>query len=119
MTVLDASAVLALLKGEPGADLVSSEADGAVIGAANWSEVAQRVPDPVEWPLAAALLEALGIRVEPVTRADAEAAARLASSRPGLSLGDRLCLALGQRLGVTILTADRAWGAEGPVRQIR
>lgn len=119
MIVVDASAVLALLKGEPGADLVAAHADGAVIGAANWSEVAQRVPDPVEWPMAAAVLEAMGIAVEAVTRADAEGAARLAEAHPGLSLGDRLCLALGQRLGATVLTADRAWGSGEPVRQIR
>ena len=123
MIVLDASAALAFLTGEPGADLVAElvaeHAQGAVMGAASWSEVALRVPDPVEWPLASAVLEAMGVTVEPVTRADAEAAARLAGSRPGLSLGDRLCLALGERLGATVLTADRAWGDPPGVRQLR
>jgi PIN domain nuclease of toxin-antitoxin system len=37
----------------------------------------------------------------------------------GLSLGDRLCLALAQRLDADVLTADRAWGEEGLIRQIR
>lgn len=37
----------------------------------------------------------------------------------GLSLGDRLCLALGDRLGGEVLTADRAWGTEDGVRQVR
>lgn len=119
MIVLDASAALAFLKGEPGADLVAEHAEGAVKGTANWSEVAQRLPDLVEWPLASAVLEAMGIAVEPETRADAEAAVRLAGGRPGLSLGDRLCLALGERLGATVLTADRAWGDQPGVRQIR
>jgi PIN domain nuclease of toxin-antitoxin system len=27
----------------------------------------------------------------------------------GLSLGDRACLSLGLRLGLTVLTCDRAW----------
>jgi PIN domain nuclease of toxin-antitoxin system len=29
----------------------------------------------------------------------------------GLSLGDRACLSLGLRLGVTVLTGDRAWAS--------
>lgn len=37
----------------------------------------------------------------------------------GLSLADRLCLALSQRLGVGVWTADTALGTEGRVRQIR
>ena len=46
MTVLDASALLAFLQGEPGADLVEASLHaGAVCGAANWSEVAQKVLD--------------------------------------------------------------------------
>lgn len=119
MIVLDASAVLALLKDEPGADLVARHANGAVVGAANWSEVAQRIPGPVEWPVAAGILEALGIRVESVTREDAERAARLRASASHLSLGDRLCLALGERLDARVLTADRAWGAGPRIQQIR
>lgn len=119
MIVLDASAVLALLNGEQGADVVAAHADGAVVGAANWSEAAQRAKSPIEWPLAAGVLEALGIRVEAVTRSDAEAAARLSLRKPGLSLGDRLCLALGERLSATVLTADRAWGTSAAILQIR
>ncbi len=40
------------------------------------------------------------------------------SADPGLSLGDRLCLALGQRLGEQVVTADRTWGTGERVRQI-
>jgi PIN domain nuclease of toxin-antitoxin system len=29
----------------------------------------------------------------------------------GLSFGDRACLALGQRLGLPVLTADRLWAS--------
>jgi PIN domain nuclease of toxin-antitoxin system len=36
-----------------------------------------------------------------------------------LSLADRLCLALAERLSAEVLTADRAWGRAGRIRQIR
>jgi PIN domain nuclease of toxin-antitoxin system len=35
---------------------------------------------------------------------------RSATRSAGLSLGDRACLALAERLGMVALTADRAWG---------
>ncbi len=42
--VLDASAILAFLREEPGSGVVEdSMADGSMCGAANWSEVAQKV----------------------------------------------------------------------------
>ena len=120
MSVLDASAVLAFLQGELGADVVEAELAGAVIGAASWSEIAQKVHSRgADWTIAASVLESYGIRIEPVTRADAEAAALLWSADSGLSLGERLCLALGQRLGEQVLTADHAWGTGERVRQIR
>ena len=120
MIVLDASAVLAYLAGEPGADAVESALrDGARCSAANWSETMQKVlASGRDWSLAAALLVSHDLVVEPVTRADAEAAASLWRRREGLSLGDRLCLALGARLEATVMTADRAWSGKN-VRFIR
>jgi PIN domain nuclease of toxin-antitoxin system len=121
VTVLDASAVLAFLQGEVGGDVVEAALDeGAVAGAANWSEVAQKVhAHGGDWGLARALLLSFGLEVVAVTAEDAEWAAQRWRSGEGLSLGDRLCLALGERLGQDVLTADRSWGSEGPVRQIR
>ena len=121
MTVLDASAMLAFLQGEPGADVVEAAlVAGATCGAANWSEVAQRVlGSERDWTLARALLESYGVSVEPVTMDDAERAATRWRPTDGLSLGDRLCLALGHRLEADVLTADRAWGDGERVRQIR
>ena len=115
MIVLDASALLAYLKGEPGADVVESALrDGACCSAANWSEVMQKVlASRRDWTLATALLASHDLVIEPVTRHDAETAARRWRRGEGLSLGDRLCLALGARLDATVLTADRAWSDEG------
>ena len=121
MNVLDASAVLAFLQGDSGAEVVEDALrEGATIGAANWSEAMQKVlAGARSWDLSAALLASYGMRVEPVTVEDAEEAARAWRRTAQHSLGDRLCLALGERLDATVLTADRAWGSRGRVRQIR
>ncbi len=120
-SVLDASAILAFLLGEDGADAV----EGALIndakcGAANWSEVAQRLlAAGRDWDQARALLESYGVQVEPVTSDDAEWAARRWRRGEGLSLADRLCLALGERLDAEVQTADKSWGRSGRIVQIR
>lgn len=119
MTVLDASAILALLRGEPGADVVKDHVVDGVVGAANWSEVMQKVRSRGgDWALVRSLLQGFNVTVEPVSVRDAERAAEMWRSGSGLSLADRLCLALGERLDATILTADTAWGNSGNVQQI-
>lgn len=121
MNVFDSSALLAFLQGEQGADAVERGLeDGGVCGAANWSETAQKVRShDRDWDLSRALLIDIGLRVEPVTAGDGEVAAQLWRRGETLSLGDRLCLALGQRLDATIWTADRAWGQGSRIRQVR
>lgn len=111
MNVFDASALLAYLRAEPGADLVRERLEqGGACSAANWSEVAQKVRSAgADWDLARGLLLGYDLIVEPVTVDDAEVAAaawRRGSPRP---LADRLCLALADRLDATAWTADRAW----------
>ena len=119
--MLDASALLAFLLGEDGAETVEGALAGDPrCGAANWSEVAQRVLNAGrDWDLARALLTRYSVRVEPVVRDDAEWAARRWQPGEGLSLADRLCLALGERLDAEVLTADKAWGDSGRIVQIR
>ena len=121
MNVLDASALLAFLKGEPGAAAVQDALEGgACCSAVNWSETAQKVAAAGgSWTLAAAGLDAFGLRVEPATGADAERAAARWRVTSNLSLGDRFCLTLGERLGATVWTADRAWRGLDRVRLIR
>ena len=119
--VLDASALLAFLQGEVGADQVEDQLlEGGRCGAANWSEVAQKVlAAGRDWDLARALLTSYGIVVEPVTTDDAEAAARRWRRGGGLSLADRLCLALAARVELAAWTADSTWGRGQGVQQIR
>ncbi|GAB6858956.1 type II toxin-antitoxin system VapC family toxin [Microbacterium xylanilyticum] len=120
MIVLDASALLAFLRAEPGAERVEAELNGGVIGAANWSEVAQKIRAlGGDWNVARTLLLSYDLRIEPVTVTDAELAAASWRKGSGLSLGDRLCLAVADRLGSAALTADRAWGESERVVQIR
>ena len=119
--VLDASAILAFLQAEKGADVVEVQlTDDARCGAANWAEVAQKVRGAGrDWSLSRALMVSYGVVVEDVTQADGEWAAARWRRGEGLSLGDRLCLALAHRLDAPVLTADSAWGHDRPVRQIR
>jgi PIN domain nuclease of toxin-antitoxin system len=121
MKVLDASAILAWLLGEPGADAVEEAlVRGTACSAANWAEVAQEsMGSGRSWSGPRALLLSYGIVVEPVTLEDAEWAARRWRQGEGLSLADRLCLALAARLDAEVLTADTQWGAANGVRQIR
>jgi len=118
--VLDASAVLAFLRDEPGTDVVVDSLTGEVVcGAANWSEVAQRsLASGHNWGEARVWLRARGLEIEPVTAEDAEWAARRWKRSENLSLADRLCLALGSRLDATVLTADREWAGLAGVRMI-
>jgi ribonuclease VapC len=110
--VLDASALLALLHAEPGAEAVEQAVDRAAISTVNWSEVCQRsLARNVDTNGLRAEVEAVGVEIVPFTAADAERAADLwfPTRRLGLSLGDRACLALASRLDRPALTADRSW----------
>ncbi len=113
MNVFDASALLAFLQGETGAAHVEGALQaGGCCGAANWSEVAQKVrAHRRSWVLARSLLASYGVSIEPVTEADAEWAAGRWAPGEGLSLADRLCMALGERLDAAVWTADGSWGA--------
>lgn len=121
MTVLDASALLAFLLDEPGSDEVERAlVAGAVCSAANWSEVSQKIiAKQRNWSVVKTLLLSYGLEVAPVTLEDAECAARLWSENSKLWLGDRLCLALSERIEREVLTADTAWGSIHRVRQLR
>jgi PIN domain nuclease of toxin-antitoxin system len=113
-TVLDATALLALLQEEPGAETVAEAIPQSSISAINLAEVVGKLVDagmPEEAVRTA--LAGLGIEVIPF---DEDLAYRTGLLRPltspyGLSLGDRACLALGQRLGRPVLTADRVWAS--------
>ena len=110
--VLDASALLCLLKSEQGAERVLAVMPRAVISAVNLCEVYGKLADAggSEDRIAQAI-GGLHLRVELF---DDEYARRAGMLRPltrslGLSLGDRACLALAQHREATALTTDRIW----------
>jgi PIN domain nuclease of toxin-antitoxin system len=111
-TVLDASALLAFLQNEPGADKVEAVLTRSCISAVNLAEALSKLVQYGK-PLDAVTYQIDRLRL-PVIPFDAGEAKIVASLWPstrasGLSLGDRARLALGLRLGVPVLTAERAW----------
>jgi PIN domain nuclease of toxin-antitoxin system len=111
--VLDASALLAILNHETGADTLTLELlSGAVISTVNLAEVHGKLvergmrPDDAWEAALRPVREAV-----PFSADHARLAGDLVSkTRPlGLSLGDRACLALGLALNVPVYTADQSW----------
>jgi ribonuclease VapC len=108
--VLDASAILALLNNEPGADCVQAilTNEVCVMSVVNWSEVVRKLvirSRPVE--SVAQSLMGLGLEFKDFDYSQATATAQIMDL--SLSLGDRACLALSLKLGATALTADKIW----------
>jgi ribonuclease VapC len=112
--VLDASALLAYLKDEPGGEVVDQVLAESVMSSVNWAEVIQKsIAAGVDVDRMLHDLQMLGFLVELFTPEDGEVAGRLweQTRQRGLSLGDRACLSLGLRLGLPILTCDQAWSS--------
>ncbi|MGR7028191.1 PIN domain-containing protein [Geodermatophilus sp. URMC 62] len=112
MIVLDASACLALLNDEPGGDVVAQRAasDDATISAVNYAEVLQKAARiGVLAERVDATLDDFGITVTPFSRLDARLSASFYRHRSGLSLADRVCLALARSLSSPTFTTDRLW----------
>jgi PIN domain nuclease of toxin-antitoxin system len=110
--VLDASAVLALILGEPGQDAGRAVLPGALMSAVNAAEVVSKlVARGLPASSAAAMIVQLGILVEVFTldHARETGALRAMTGKAGLSLGDRACLALGREKSARVLTADKVW----------
>jgi ribonuclease VapC len=112
--VLDASAVLALLQEEQGADEVEGLLDGASMSCVNLSEVIQKAEQHgVETEGLEYDLEALGIEFRDFDASMARPTAELWPTGTGLSLGDRACLALAKGSDATAITADGRWIIDG------
>lgn len=110
--VLDASALLAMVNREPGAEMVHGALAGASMSAVNYSEVIAKLVDRgQDADEVIAALDALPITVRPVDVVQARRAGRLRGQtrERGLSLGDRACLALAIELERPAFTADRGW----------
>lgn len=122
-SVLDASAVLAVLFREKGAEAAMERLPASLLSSVNLSEVITRSVDsgmPLEE--ARIVVYSLPCQVVPFDGDHAMLAAslRAATRSFGLSLGDRACLALGLSAGLPVVTAERAWeGFDVGVKVIR
>ena len=110
--VLDASAVIALINNEPGADVVDAALDEAIISAVNLSEVVAVLIDAgFEFDRARAIVQRIGLPVIAFDEPQGLEAGglRAVTRAAGLSLGDRACLCLAEQRGTAVVTADRRW----------
>ncbi|MBS0279158.1 MAG: PIN domain-containing protein [Proteobacteria bacterium] len=125
MIILDSSALLAVLLGEPGADAVKATFSEAFISAASLAEIlakAERRGIPSE--AAYKVIVNFGIGIIPVDTLQARISARisLAPRELDLSLGDRLCIALAIAMRCDLLTSDggiRKFEADISIRSFR
>ena len=113
--VLDASALVAYARDEPGARIVSARlrSNGRVlVSAVNWAETAGKLREYRTTPaILRQALAAVETVIVPFTEADADDVGALTPRLRllGLSLGDRACLALALSMKATALTADQSW----------
>lgn len=108
--VVDASAMMALMLGEPGADEVAAVIRRSLISTVNVSECCARgVERGASANEVLAIIRGYEVQVLAFELEDALEAAQLREPTRaiGASLGDRACLALGRRYELPVLTADR------------
>jgi len=110
--ILDASAIIAFIKPEPGHEHVAPVIVGARVPALILAEVCSWLTrrgvtrDALE---AGFSQFALRVEVFDTPRAISTGALILRTRHRGLSLADRACLALAMELNLPVVTADRAW----------
>ena len=110
--VFDASAVIALLRGEAGAEIIAAHAGDAIISAVNLQEVVKALlVRGASATAARRMLDELHLEVRPHDENAAYAAAGLheATRRLGSGLGDRSCMALAISEQLPAITTDREW----------
>ncbi|MGB5092539.1 MAG: type II toxin-antitoxin system VapC family toxin [Parvibaculum sp.] len=124
-TILDASALLAFLMREPGAEKISMILDGAIMSSVNLAEVVAKLSthgmpsQDIE-----TLFENLELQIEEFDgkRAMATGLLMTRTVKAGLSLGDRACIALAEEMGHPAITADKAWlkiGSPAKIQYLR
>lgn len=110
--VLDSSAILARLHGEPGGEIVRAALPKACISSVNFAEVITKlIEEGLPFGQATDLFDRLYCEVVDADKHRSALAGALheQTRRAGISLGDRFCLQLAQELGVPALTTDQRW----------
>jgi len=120
--VLDSSAVLAVLNGEPGVDKIAQVLTDALLSTVNYAEVvAKLVERGTSLVEAKTALQSIALTTVDFDIALAQRTGELRAEtrKRGLTLGDRACLSLAEREGVAAITADRSWIGAIPGVEIR
>lgn len=110
--MLYASALLALLRDEPGARNVAEVLADARISSVNYSEVVSHfINAGMPAQQVDAMLSPLPVTAVEADRGFATSAGHLrtVTAKVGLSLGDRFCRELAKRDGLHAMTADKQW----------
>lgn len=110
--VLDASALIASINEEKGAEKIDNHLPNAMISSVNLTEVASyHVRKGMPMDEFSELLKDLSLNVIEYNEEQALLAAALLpkTSPRGLSLGDRACIALAMTQNLPVLTSDKAW----------
>ncbi len=110
--VLDASAILALLRSEPGSEMVEEVVADGIVSVVNESEVVSKLIWGGQTPAQAlGIVQSLPYRLVDLDKQLARRAGVLwqKTKLQGLSFADRCCLALAERERLPVFTADRRW----------
>ena len=125
--LLDASALLAVIFDEPGADQIRNIFDECRIHSVNLAEVMRKMVY-LGMPVDEVIAGFAELHLEVITEVSWQEATEIArlgpeAKRLGLSLGDCLCLVVAAKAGLVVVTADRRWsdiqGADVRIMQIR
>ena len=119
--VVDASALLAWLLHERGSDAINKILDLAIAPVSVIVEVLYRAREKGLTTPSAQILQdfqSSGVTIEPILPIDGLRAAELIAisrqkrkeiNEPALSLGDGLCIAVAERLGLLLVGGDKYW----------
>jgi ribonuclease VapC len=122
--VMDSSAILAILRGEPGCEYVQElmDSEECAMSSINMAEVGSKLIDyglpPEEFPRIARQLQ-IDIIDFNTEQSIQSAQIRKITRSAGLSLGDRACVALTQLIQGCVVTSDRAWLDVAEATQIK
>ena len=112
-TLLDTSAIIALIKQEPGYQIVDEILAISAMSTVNFAElITTLAKDDINTEDIDAITTNLVPEIAPFSHEIATLTGKLyiQTRHKGLSLGDRACLATAIQLGLPVYTADKAWG---------
>ena len=120
--VLDASAVIAVMRNEPGAAQVRQSLSVSNVSAVNVAEIVAKLvdygADPDEAQQAFGILPCKVVPFD-IDQAFSAGVMRTRARGLGLSLGDRACLALAEAMKLPALTSDKRWAKFNSAIEIR